>query len=213
MHNSPSKIVCVGRNYADHATELGNSVPTEPILFIKPPSSLRSLEQGVQLPVGLGACHYECELCVQLGSPLQAASLDEARAAIASITLGLDLTLRDVQDKLKAKGLPWERAKAFDGSCVLGPWLPAAMLDDLTQATFALSVNDTICQQGNTAAMLWGVVELVAHISHVFSLEPGDVIMTGTPAGVGPLADGDALELLLDTAMGAVRWQCTVNQA
>ncbi len=207
--NTPSKIVCVGRNYADHAKELGNAIPDTPILFIKPPSSLRTLADGIVLPQGLGECHFETELCVRIGQPLKNASREQAALAIDGVTLGLDLTLRDLQNTLKADGHPWERAKAFDGSCLLGEWLSPAMVD-LVQAEFELNINGVRRQQGNTAQMIFDVVGLVAHISESFSLSVGDVVMTGTPAGVAALQVGDQLALTLQTQLGAVIWQTVV---
>ena len=206
----PSKIVCVGRNYADHARELGNEVPQSPVLFLKPPSSLIGLHQGIDWNKKLGECHFECELSIQIGQPLNNATPAMAKAAIAGVTLGLDLTLRDLQNQLKDKGQPWERAKAFDGACVLGQWLAPEMLDDLNNSTFHLSVNGAVRQQGNTADMLFGVVDLLVDISKVFTLQPGDVVMTGTPAGVAALASGDQLSMTLDTVMGEVSWQTSV---
>lgn len=206
----PSKIVCVGRNYAEHARELGNELPTSPVLFLKPPSSLISLEQGIDWNRGLGECHFECELSIQIGHTLKNATHEQAKAAIAGVTLGLDLTLRDLQNQLKDKGQPWERAKAFDGACVLGQWLAPDMLDDLSNATFHLSVNGDIRQQGDTSDMLFGVVDLLVDISKVFTLQSGDVVMTGTPAGVAALASGDQLTMTLDTIMGEVSWQTSV---
>lgn len=206
---TPSKIVCVGRNYADHAKELGNAVPDSPILFIKPPSSLRTMADGIVLPSGLGECHFETELCVRIGQPLKNATREQAIAAINGVTLGLDLTLRDLQNTLKADGHPWERAKAFDGSCLLGEWLAPEMVD-LAQAEFTLSINGSNRQQGETAQMIFDVVGLVAHISHSFTLCAGDVVMTGTPAGVAALQAGDQLSLSLQTQLGAVIWQTQV---
>lgn len=208
---SPSKIICVGRNYAEHARELGNEIPESPVLFLKPPSSLVTLEQGIRWNTALGECHYECELSIRIGQRLKNATSEQAKAAIAGVTLGLDLTLRDLQNQLKAKGQPWERAKAFDGACVLGQWLAPDMLSDYSNASFELQVNQELRQQGNTADMLFGVVELLVDISQVFSLEPGDVVMTGTPAGVGALQSGDQLKMTLNTVLGGVNWQTAVN--
>ncbi len=207
--DTPSKIVCVGRNYADHAKELGNAIPDTPILFIKPPSSLRALADGIVMPQGLGESHFETELCVRIGTPLKNATREQAVLAIDGVTLGLDLTLRDLQNTLKANGHPWERAKAFDGACLLGEWLSPAMVD-LAQAEFELSINGIQRQYGNTAQMIFGVVGLVAHISQSFSLCVGDVVMTGTPAGVAALQVGDQLRMRLHTQLGAVDWQTEV---
>ena len=207
--DTPSKIVCVGRNYADHAKELGNAIPDTPILFIKPPSSLRALADGIVMPQGLGECHFETELCVRIGTPLKNATREQAVLAIDGVTLGLDLTLRDLQNTLKANGHPWERAKAFDGACLLGEWLSPAMVD-LAQAEFELQINGTQRQYGNSTQMIFDVVGLVAHISQSFSLCVGDVVMTGTPAGVAALQVGDQLRMRLHTQLGAVDWQTEV---
>lgn len=206
----PSKVICVGRNYAEHARELGNEVPESPVLFLKPPSSMIGLEQGIHWNKELGECHHECELSIRIGQRLKNATFEQAQFAINGITLGLDLTLRDLQTQLKSKGQPWERAKAFDGACVLGQWLAPDMLGDLNKATFELSVNDEVRQQGNTADMLFGIVDLLVDISQVFTLEPGDVVMTGTPAGVAALASGDQLKMTLHTVLGGVTWQTFV---
>ncbi len=210
MSVRPSKIVCVGRNYAEHAKELGNEVPQSPVLFIKPPSSLSTLDAGISWNKVLGECHHECELSLRIGKPLKNATPEQARAAIDGLTLGLDLTLRDLQNTLKNKGQPWERAKAFDGACLLGEWLAPEMLADYTNTTFRLMVNGEQRQSGHTADMLFDVVSLLVDISHSFSLEVGDVVMTGTPAGVGPLASGDNVVMILDTVLGEVRWETMV---
>jgi 2-keto-4-pentenoate hydratase/2-oxohepta-3-ene-1,7-dioic acid hydratase in catechol pathway len=210
----PSKIICVGRNYADHAKELGNAVPTTnepPILFIKPPSSIIGLGDGITWKDGLGECHFECELSIQIGHTLKDADEDQARAAISGVTLGLDLTLRNLQNQLKDKGLPWERSKAFDGSCVLGDWLAPEAITDYKDARYTFSVDGTTRQVGETANMIFDVIGLIAHISHTFTLEKGDVIMTGTPAGVAALHSGEQLVMTLETVLGDVSWQTFVR--
>ena len=203
------KVVCVGRNYAAHAQELGNEVPTAPILFMKPASSVVSIRQGVVRPnpALYGETHYEAELCVQLAADLSAATIEEAKQAIGGVTLGLDLTLRKLQTELKEKGHPWERAKCFDGACVLGDWLDPQVFDDFKNVHYQLTINDTLKQDGDSALMLFPVYELLANISHAFSLQAGDVIMTGTPSGVGALQVGDQLSLKL----GAHEWQAEVK--
>lgn len=213
MSIAPSKIVCVGRNYAAHAKELGNDVPESPVLFIKPPSSLVSLSQGIQWQRHLGECHHECELSIRIGQRLSQATRAQAHAAIDALTLGLDLTLRDLQNKLKNKGQPWERAKAFDGACLLGDWLPVSQLPDLNDIHFRLEVNQALRQTGHTANMLFSVLDVLVDISHSFSLEVGDVVMTGTPAGVGALYSGDQLRMILNTAAGEVAWSTQVLSA
>ncbi|MDN7137565.1 fumarylacetoacetate hydrolase family protein [Pseudidiomarina sp. 1ASP75-14] len=202
----PSKIVCVGRNYAAHAAELNNPIPAEPLLFIKPPSSLAKLPE-VRIPTDRGACHHELELAVQVQQRLRRATPEQASAAIGQVTLALDLTLRELQDKLKQQGQPWERAKAFDGACVLAEWLVVDDPAQLQQASFKLFCDEHLQQQGEATQMLMPIAELIAHISHTFTLEPGDVVLTGTPAGVGPLHVGQQLDLHLQ--FGAMRghWQ------
>ena len=203
------KVVCVGRNYAAHAQELGNEVPTAPILFMKPASSVVSIRQGVVCPNSAlyGETHYEAELCVQLAADLSAATIEEAKQAIGGVTLGLDLTLRELQTELKEKGHPWERAKCFDGACVLGDWLDPQVFDDFKNVHYQLTINNELKQDGDSALMLFPVYELLANISHAFSLQAGDVIMTGTPSGVGALQVGDQLSLKL----GAHEWQAEVK--
>ena len=203
------KVVCVGRNYAAHAEELGNEVPKAPILFMKPASSVVSIRQGVVRPnpALYGETHYEAELCVQLAADLSAATIEEAKQAIGGVTLGLDLTLRELQAELKEKGHPWERAKCFDGACVLGDWLDPQVFGDFTDVHYQLTINDALKQDGDSALMLFPVYELLVNISHAFSLQAGDVIMTGTPSGVGALQAGDQLSLKL----GAHEWQAEVK--
>ena len=203
------KVVCVGRNYAAHAHELGNEVPAVPMLFMKPASAVVSIRQGVirPNPEVFGDTHYEAELCVQLSADLSAATIEQAQQAIGGVTLGLDLTLRDLQTELKEKGHPWERAKCFDGACVLADWLDPQAFGDFTDVHYQLTINDTLKQDGESALMLFPVYELLANISHAFSLQAGDVIMTGTPSGVGILHAGDKLMLKL----GAHEWQAQVQ--
>ena len=209
LRASIGKVVCVGRNYAAHAEELGNEVPKAPILFMKPASSVVSIRQGVVRPnpALYGETHYEAELCVQLAADLSAATIEEAKQAIGGVTLGLDLTLRELQAELKEKGHPWERAKCFDGACVLGDWLDPQVFGDFTDVHYQLTINDALTQDGDSDLMLFPVYELLVNISHAFSLQAGDVIMTGTPSGVGALQAGDQLSLKL----GAHEWQAEVK--
>ena len=209
LRASIGKVVCVGRNYAAHAEELGNEVPKAPILFMKPASSVVSIRQDVVRPnpALYGETHYEAELCVQLVADLSAATIEEAKQAIGGVTLGLDLTLRELQAELKEKGHPWERAKCFDGACVLGDWLDPQVFGDFTDIHYQLTINDALKQDGDSALMLFPVYELLVNISHAFSLQAGDVIMTGTPSGVGALQAGDQLSLKL----GAHEWQAEVK--
>lgn len=211
--NRPSKIVCVGRSYADHAKELGNAVPEQALLFIKPPSSLIGLEQGITWNPALGSCHYECELVVRLDQPLsQETDPQRALNAIGAVTLGLDLTLRDLQGKLKEKGYPWERAKAFDGSCVLGEWVNVTdVVDDWRAINFDFYIDDELRQHGDTGLMIFELGALLAEISQSFSLEAGDVVMTGTPAGVRALHAGQRLKMVLQGKQQSYQWQTFVK--
>lgn len=203
------KVVCVGRNYAAHAHELGNDIPTSPILFMKPASSVVSIRNDIVRPDSqvYGDTHYEAELCIQLSADLSAATVEQAKQAIGGVTVGLDLTLRDLQSQLKDKGQPWERAKCFDGACVLADWINPQAFGDFSQVHFQLTINKALKQDGDSALMLFPVYELLVEISHAFSLQTGDVIMTGTPSGVGLLQSGDALTLKL----GAHEWQTHVQ--
>lgn len=189
------KAVCVGRNYAAHARELGNAVPEAPILFLKPRTSFVPLETDFAIPEGRGECHHETEITVLIGSVLKNADEAQCLAAIAGVTLGLDLTLRDQQNELKKKGLPWEVAKAFDGAAPLGAFIAPQAFADFSDVKFTLSVNGVQRQSGHSADMITGVLPLLAYISRIFTLEPGDVVMTGTPEGVAALQRGDKLRL------------------
>lgn len=199
MSTRPSKIVCVGRSYADHAKELGNAVPTSPVLFMKPPSALTTLEQGIEWNLDLGSCHYECELSLRIDQTLKnETDPAKALAAVGAVTLGLDLTLRDQQDDLKKKGQPWERSKAFDGSCMLSDWIPVAdVVSDWNDIHYTFEVNDELRQTGDTSHLIFDVGTLLTDISQAFTLEPGDVVMTGTPAGVAALQSGEQLKMTL----------------
>lgn len=191
------KIVCIGRNYADHAKELDNPVPTEPLLFIKPATSAVDLSQLLNPPFSRGEVHYEIELALLVGETLTDATQDEAERAIVGIGLAMDLTLRDVQTQLKEKGHPWEIAKAFDGACPLSPFLPLERVPNWNALVFTLDINGEERQRGEGADMIFPVPTLVAEMSRHFTLEPGDVILTGTPVGVGELPRGAALKMTL----------------
>ena len=206
---SIGKVICVGRNYAEHARELGNEIPKSPILFMKPASSVVSVHNDIVRPnpVLYGDTHYEAELCIQLAADLSAATIEQAKQAIGGVTLGLDLTLRDLQSKLKEKGHPWERAKCFDGACVLADWIDPQAFGDFCHVEYQLYINDELKQDGYSALMLFPVYELLAEISHAFSLQAGDVIMTGTPSGVGVLQADDTLTFKL----GTHEWQVQVR--
>ncbi|MBM7454626.1 2-keto-4-pentenoate hydratase/2-oxohepta-3-ene-1,7-dioic acid hydratase in catechol pathway [Oceanisphaera litoralis] len=192
------KVVCVGRSYQDHAAELNNPVPEEPLLFIKPSTSLTGLDAPLLLPKGLGAVHHELEVALLIGRRLCHTEPGHALEAVVGVGLALDLTLRDVQDRLKAQGHPWERAKAFDGSCPVTPFALPEVLNDLQHLDFSLRVNGEQRQKGNTAMMMWSIGELLAQMSRCFTLNPGDVVLTGTPRGVAELKPLDELDMQLN---------------
>ena len=190
---TPGKVVCVGRNYAAHAKELNNPVPKEPVLFIKPSTSLVGFEGTFSIPDD--GCHYEAEVAVIITKQLVSCEADDVVGAIGGIALALDLTKRELQAKLKEKSLPWELSKGFDGACPITEVIDVNNLDELDCLDFSLSIDGELKQHGNTREMLFPILPLVAHISSHFTLRPGDIVLTGTPKGVGPLSRGSCLEL------------------
>ena len=209
IHFPLGKVVCIGRNYAEHARELDNPVPTEPLLFIKPGSCVVPAEGGFKIPADRGSVHYETEIAVLLGKALSTEpSEEEVLDAISGFAPALDLTLRDVQARLKEKGLPWEIAKAFDGACVLAPFVAASTFPDVTDIPVRLTLNGEVRQNGNSSQMLNPIVPMIQYMAAQFSLLAGDVILTGTPAGVGPLTPGDELVIELP---GATRVETRVR--
>jgi 2-keto-4-pentenoate hydratase/2-oxohepta-3-ene-1,7-dioic acid hydratase in catechol pathway len=191
------KVVAVGRNYLEHVRELNNSVPETPILFMKPSTALVDLRYPLHLPNGRGSCHHEVELAVLIGKTLHQAHPENVPLAVVGYAIALDLTLRDLQAELKKKGYPWEIAKAFDGSCPISAFLKPEDFPDPQDIEFSLTVNDLVRQQGNTRDMIWSIYNLIAYITTHFTLLPGDVVLTGTPAGVGELHPGDKLLMRL----------------
>lgn len=193
-----SKVVCVGSNYAKHIKEMGSATPTEPVVFIKPETALCDIRQPLAIPKDLGAVHHEVELAVLIGTPLKQATEDRVANAIAGYALALDLTLRDLQTKFKAAGQPWEKAKGFDGSCPISGFIPVSEFGDAQQADLQLAVNGETRQEGNTRNMLTPLLPLIAYMSRYFTLRAGDIILTGTPQGVGPLKAGDEIVATLN---------------
>lgn len=187
------KVVCVGRNYAAHARELGNTVPEAPILFIKPASALVPMAPGFSIPIDQGEVHHELEMALLVGERLRHVDAITAQWSMAGFGLGLDLTLRDLQAELKKHGHPWERAKAFDGACPMSAFVDARGVSWKQPIAISLEVNGTLRQRGDTTQMLFPVFELVAEMSRSFTLEPGDIVLTGTPPGVAALHPGDQL--------------------
>jgi len=188
-----SKVVCVGRNYAAHAKELDNPIPKEPLLFIKSTNTLVDLDGQISIPSNLGECHHELEVAILIGQPLTGASHLESLSAIQGVGLAIDLTLRELQSVLKAKGQPWEKAKSFDGACPATGFISFDKSIDLSDMNFALIKNGKYAQRGNSKDMLFDIVSLIQQISTHFSLYPGDIILTGTPEGVASLNSGDRI--------------------
>ena len=191
---SIGKIVCLARNYAEHARELGNETPAAPVLFMKPATSLIGDGETVRIPAYSQECHYEVELAVLIGKQCSAVSADNAMECVAGYGTAIDMTLRDVQNSLKAKGLPSEIAKGFDTACPLSDFVPASAVADPHNLRLRLSVNGEKRQDGCSSDMINRVPQIIAHISTIFTLDPGDVILTGTPAGVGQVVAGDVME-------------------
>jgi len=193
------KIVCLARNYAEHARELGNETPAAPVLFMKPATSVIGDGETVRIPAYSQECHYEVELAVLIGTQARTVSPDKALEHVAGYGVAIDMTLRDVQNGLKAKGLPWEIAKGFDTACPLSDFVQAAAVSDPQALNLTLSVNGEIRQNGTTADMIHRIPQIISHISAIFTLEPGDVILTGTPAGVGPVRAGEVMKAEIST--------------
>lgn len=187
------KIFCVGRNYADHAKELGNAVPEQPVIFMKPKTALHQLNDPFYYPAFTNELHYEAELVLRISKNGKAVPENQAGNYYDAISLGIDFTARDVQAELKKKGLPWEKAKAWDSSAIIGEWIPltAELLQKPIQ--FSLQKNKETVQEGNSSEMIFSFNKIVSHISEYFSLNIGDMIYTGTPAGVGETVVGDIL--------------------
>ena len=191
------KIICIGRNYAKHIEELANERPTNPVVFMKPDSAILPKRNPFFIPPFSNDVHHEVEILVKINKVGKHIQEKFAHKYYDEIGLGIDFTARDVQSKCKEKGLPWEKAKAFDGSAVIGEFYPKSEFD-LKEIKFQLLKNDAIVQDGNSTAMLWKIDELIAYVSQYFMLKKGDIIFTGTPAGVGPVKRNDLLELYLE---------------
>lgn len=191
------KIICVGRNYVDHIKELSNDKPTDPVIFIKPDTALLDSTQAFYYPSFSSDVHYELELVFRVRKVGKNIEAKFAQKYIDAVGLGIDFTARDVQSRLKEKGLPWEKAKAFNGSAFVSSMRPIVEADFSQSIDFQLLKNGDLVQQGNSELMIWNIAELIADISQYFTLKTGDYIFTGTPAGVGPVQIGDTLTGLL----------------
>jgi len=192
------KIICIGRNYAEHIRELNNEIPDEPVIFIKPDSALLRNNAPFFIPEFSKDVHYEVELVIKINKLGKHIPLQFARDYYSEIALGIDFTARDIQSKLKEKGLPWEKAKGFDHSAVISKFIPVEQFgisqnDSIKSLNFSLQKNNEVVQQGNTDFMINNIDEIISHVSQYFTLKIGDYIFTGTPAGVGPVTPGDHL--------------------
>jgi len=188
------KIICIGRNYADHARELGNQVPTEPVVFLKPQSAILSHKHPFYIPEWTEEVHHDVELVVKIDRLGKTISAAHASRYYSEVGLGIDFTARDVQTRLKKQGHPWERAKAFDGSAVVGGFVSLEGLGkDIQSLQFSLSNHGELVQQGSTADMLFSVDRLISEVSKFMTLKVGDLIFTGTPSGVAAVKSGDRL--------------------
>lgn len=188
------KIICIGRNYSEHIAELQNEKPEDPVIFIKPDTALLLKKMPFFIPEFSEEVHYEVELLVKINKVGKHIQQKFAHKYYEEIGLGIDFTARDLQNRLKEKGLPWEKAKAFDGAAVVGEkWLKKSDLRDLQNVNFRLEKNGEVVQKGNSSHMLWKIDELIEYVSKYFTLKIGDIIFTGTPSGVGPVAIDDRL--------------------
>lgn len=188
------KIICVARNYVDHIRELGNEIPAAPVLFMKPATSVIGDGETLRIPPYGSNCHYEAELAVLIGADGKDIPEPVALSHVAGYGVAIDMTLRDVQDELKKKGLPWEIAKGFDGSCPLSDFAPATSVIDPQALVITLRQNGQERQNGSTSLMISPVARIISYVSSIYTLEEGDIILTGTPAGVGQVLPGDRLE-------------------
>ncbi len=187
------KIICIGRNYAAHIEELANERPKDPVVFIKPDSAVLPKDQDFYIPEFTKEVHYEVEVLIRINKVGKHIDKRFANKYYNEVGLGIDFTARDLQSAMKQKGLPWEKAKGFDGSAVIGRWLPKSDFKDLNNLNFTLHKNEELVQNGNTGLMLWNIDELVAYVSTYFTLKKGDILFTGTPAGVGQITTNDYL--------------------
>lgn len=196
------KIICIGRNYAEHAKELDNPVPERPVVFHKPASALLVNDKPLYYPEFTKDLHHELEIVLKIGKNGKYVQPEFADDYYTEIGLGIDFTARDLQSELKKKGHPWEIAKGFDGSAILGQFVPISEIPDLKAIEFELKKNGEPVQQGNTQDLLFTFNDIIVYVSQFFKLQMGDLIYTGTPAGVGPVQVGDVLDGYLETKSG-----------
>ena len=188
------KIICIGRNYANHIEELKNERPDEPVIFMKPDTAILPKKTPFYIPEFSNDVHHEVEILVKINKVGKYIDQKFAHKYYDEIGLGIDFTARDLQNKLKEKGLPWEKSKAFDGSAIIGDFIPKNIFSSIESITFELHNNGKVVQKGNTNQMLWKIDEIIAHVSNYFTLKKGDIIFTGTPEGVAAVKQNDVLE-------------------
>jgi 2-keto-4-pentenoate hydratase/2-oxohepta-3-ene-1,7-dioic acid hydratase in catechol pathway len=192
------KIFCVGRNYTEHAKELNNEVPDEPVIFMKPKSALLQPHTPFYYPEFTNELHYECELVLRISKNGKYIQEKFASKYSDAVSVGIDFTARDIQKELKEKGLPWEKAKAWDNSAVVGKWIPLANIKNKKDINFSLMKNKEVVQQGNSKDMIFDFDYIISYISNFFSVNIGDLVYTGTPKGVGEIVVGDEIEAFID---------------
>jgi 2-keto-4-pentenoate hydratase/2-oxohepta-3-ene-1,7-dioic acid hydratase in catechol pathway len=192
------KIFCVARNYSDHAKELSNDVPFEPVIFMKPKSALLQPHTPFYYPEFTNELHYECELVLRISKNGKYIQEKFANKYYDAVTAGIDFTARDIQNELKEKGLPWEKAKAWDNSAVVGKWIPLTNFKNRKDINFGLYKNKELVQQGNAKDMIFDFDNIVSYISNYFSINIGDLVFTGTPKGVGEIVVGDEIEAFIE---------------
>lgn len=192
------KIICIGRNYSAHAKELNNPVPKEPVVFLKPDTALLPKSMPFFYPSFSKDVHYEAELVVKIDRVGKNISQKFAHKYYSELTVGIDFTARDIQQECKEKGLPWEKAKAFDGSAPVGKFIPKEKFHNLSDLNFSLKINGEIRQQGNTGDMLFSIDAIIEYVSQFFTVKIGDLIFTGTPEGVGAIGINDSFEAFLE---------------
>ena len=192
------KIICIGRNYVDHISELNNERPSEPVVFIKPDSAVLLKQHPFVIPAFSNDIHHEIEVIVRISKVGKYINQKFAHKYYDEISIGIDFTARDLQDQLKSKGLPWEKSKAFDGSAVIGDFISKTDLPPINKLNFELLTNGIIAQRASTEQMLWNIDELIENVSQYFTLKIGDIIFTGTPAGVAKVNPNDILEGYLE---------------
>jgi len=188
------KLICIGRNYTEHIEELKNEKPIDPVVFLKADSAILGKKMPFFIPDFSNDVHYEVEVLVKINRLGKFIDKKFAGKYYNEIGLGIDFTARDIQKDLKSKGLPWEKAKSFDGAAVIGNWMPKNAFKNINNINFSLERNDKVVQKGNTRHMLWKIDEIIEYISKYFTLKIGDVIFTGTPAGVGKVEPDDILK-------------------